>query len=192
MKKITFLLLILILGISFTIAFCEGAPKAKGRVILFISEQNIAGPERAWWAGEVDLSTIEIKVAQSLQSAGYEVMQPSNLSEVIKEDKAFRIIDLSLEKTLKLGNLSGADYVVLGKAIASCVRSVPQSNMQSCNANVSGKLIRANDGEVVSYLEASGVSVHLDEISGGREALGAAGKVLAEKVIEALDMEGDR
>ena len=165
---------------------------AKPKIILLIAEQNIEGPQRAWWASEVDLSTTEAAIAQNLIQQGYEVLEPSVLNNVIKEDKAFRIVDLTEPESIRLANLSKADYVVLGKAIASAGGRVPDSTMISCFANVTARLLRVRDGKVIAYLDAAGNSVHLDTITGGREALGNAGQDLAAKVVDALNKEGGK
>lgn len=164
----------------------------KIKLILLISEQNIEGPQRAWWASEIDLSTTEATVAQKLIEQGYDILEPSNLTKIIKQDSAFRLLDISEDKSVRLGNLSRADYVVLGKAVASAGGHVPQSNMISCFANLSAKLIKVKDGKVVAYLDAAGSSAHLDVISGGREALKSAGEDLAVKIINALNKEGGK
>ncbi len=192
MKRVVFISLIL--GFLFAAAFAAEDVKkeTKTKIILLISEQNIAGPQRAWWVSEIDLSTIEVKLATKLIEQGFEVLEPSNLTKIIKQDRAFRIIDLSESKSVKLGNLARADYVVLGKAIASSGGNVPQSTMRSCFANVTAKLIRAKDGKVAAYLEATGNSAHMDVITGGREALTSAGEELARRVINALNKEGGK
>jgi hypothetical protein len=99
---------------------------------------------------------------------------------------------LSEDESIKLGNLSKADYVLLGRAVASAGANVPQSSMRSCFANATAKLIRVKDGLVIAYLDASGNSAHMDVITGGREALSSTGDNLADKVIEALNKEGGK
>ena len=182
MKRVIFLCLILLAIINFT-----NALDVKTKIILFISEQNIEGPQRAWWVSEVDLSTTEATIAQKLLEQSYEVLETSGLTKIIKQDRAFRMVNLSESKSVNLGNLAKADYVVLGKAIASAGANVPHSNMRSCFANVTAKLIQVRDGKVIAYLDASGNSAHMDVITGGKEALTNAGEVLAQKIIETLD-----
>lgn len=181
-------LVLLACGVSFA-AQNPPAPQ-KPKVILLISEQNIEGPQRAWWASEIDLSTTEAKLAQSLLAAGFEVLEPSVLTKTVKQDSAFRLLNISQDKSIQLGNRSKADYVVLGKAVASAGGNIPQSSMRSCFANVTAKLIRVKDGKVLAYLDANGNSAHMDVISGGREALAAAGENLGAKVVEALNKQG--
>ena len=88
-----------------------------------------------------------------------------------------------------MGNLSKADYVVLGKAVASSGGPVPQSTRRSCFANLSAKLIRVKNSKVIVYLDAAGNSVHLDMITGGREALVSAATNLVPKLIEAINKQ---
>ena len=189
MKKIFFLCSLLILAFFSARSYAEGQ---KAKIILLISEQNISGPQHAWWASEIDLSTVEAKLASKLMEQGYEVLEPSNLSKQIKKDGAFRMVNLSEGKAVKLGNLSRADYVVLGKAIASAGGNVPQSSMRSCFANISAKLIRVKNGKVIAYLNAAGNSAHMEVISGGWEALANAGEELGAKVVAALSKEGGK
>ncbi len=166
------------------------AKDAKTKIILLVNEQNIEGPQRAWWASEIDLSTTEANIAKKLIAGGYEILEPSNVSNIIKQNKAFRIVQLSEEKSVELANLSKADYVVLGKAIASSGGNVLQSKMRSCFANITAKLIRVKDDKVIAYLDASGNSAHLDMVTGGKEALTNATEDLAQKLSEALNKEG--
>ena len=49
---------------------------------------------------------------------------------------------LSDEESIELAELSGADYVILGKAVASSGGNVPESNMRSCFANITIKVIQ--------------------------------------------------
>lgn len=184
MKRLSFIVVILFLTILCGLNFAEDT---KAKVILLISEQNIAGPQRAWWASEIDLSTTEATIAQKLIEQGYEVLEPSNLVKVIRQDRAFRLLNLSEGKSVKLGNLAKAKYVVLGKAVASAGGNIPQSNMRSCFANLTAKLIRVKDGKVIAYVDASGNSAHMDVVSGGKEALINAASDLAQKLIDALN-----
>ena len=155
--------------------------------LLLISEQNIEGPQRCWWASEIDLSTIEAKLSEALILKGYSVLAPYQLTGVLHKEKAFRQTNLSDEESIKLAKLTQADYVILGKAVASSGANVPDSNMRSCNAFATVKLIRVRDGQIIAYLDSAGSSVHPDVISGGREALLKAGEDLAIKVIDVLN-----
>ncbi len=160
------------------------------KVVLLVAEQNIEGPQKAWWASEVDLSTVEAAIATKLSERGFQVLDPAMLSGVVKAQPAFRVIGLSDDTSLRLGRASKADYVVIGKAVASTGGTVPQSTtMRSCFANVTVKVINVKTGKVAAYLDAAGSSVHPDVITGGREALKYAGEDAGAKIIAALDKQ---
>jgi hypothetical protein len=182
MKKL--IIAVFVLLFSFNLSYCAGA---KPKLILLISEQNIEGPQRAWWASEIDLSATEATLADRLITQGFEIIEPASLSKVIKQEPAFRMVNLSEGNSIKLGSLSKADYLVLGKAVASGGANVPQSSMRSCFANITAKLINVKDGKVVAYLDAAGSSAHMDVITGGREALVNAAGNLATRLIDALN-----
>ncbi|MCM8792543.1 MAG: CsgG/HfaB family protein [Candidatus Omnitrophica bacterium] len=180
MKK--FLLIVLLLWFGCLGYGGENSPK----IILIITEQNISGPQHSWWASEIDLSITETTIAKKLIEDGFTVLEPSSLNRIIRQEKAFRLLNFSEQKARKLGSLAKADYVILGKAVASSGRNVPQSNMRSCFANITVKVIRIKDGKVVDYLDSFGAAVHLDPISGGKEALINAAEVIAEKISKTL------
>lgn len=184
MKKIIFAAAGVILGLTF--GFAQNPDNPKPKFILMVSEQNIEGPQRNWWASEIDLSVTESTIAQALITEGYEVLEPSVLDKTISRDPAFRVVNLAEQDSVKLGKLAAADYVVLGKAIATSGGNVPQSSMRSCFANITAKVIKISDGKVLAYLDASGNSAHLDVVTGGKEALKSAGADLASKIIGAL------
>lgn len=157
------------------------------KIILLISEQNISGPQTAWWASAVDLSATEAELAGKLSEAGFTILEPSVLSGMVKNNPAFRMIDMSTDQSVKLARLAKADYVLSGKAVASSGAAIPSSRMISCFANMTAKLIKVQDGTVVVYLNAAGNSAHMDVISGGREALQRAADDASVKIIEALN-----
>ncbi len=157
------------------------------RILLLISEQNIEGPRTRWWLSEVDLSATEAAIARRLIARGYEIIDPSVMDNIIKQKPAFRYTDLSNEKPIELGNLSGADYVIVGKAVASAGSKVISSNLTSYFANISARLVRVKDGKIIGYLSSSGKSVHMDPITGGKNALIKAADNLAPKIINILN-----
>ncbi|HTZ11075.1 MAG TPA: hypothetical protein VMD04_01675 [Candidatus Margulisiibacteriota bacterium] len=194
MKRIILNFAIILLGFALANSFAqENKPATPAKkIILLIAEQNIEGPQRAWWASEVDLSTVEANIARKLIESGFEIAEPSLVTKELKQSPAFKTVDLSETKSVELGSISKADYVVLGKAIASAGGNIPQSSMRSCFANVTVKVIRIKDGQVIAYLDSAGSSAHLDVISGGREALAKAGEGLATKIIEAINKVGGK
>lgn len=188
MQKFRFFLSVIVSwGLVSGLVWAQDAQKPK--FILLIAEQNIESPQKGWWASEIDLSATEAVITQKIIEAGWVVLEPAQLEEMIKKNKAFRVLDLSEKDSLKLGNLAKADYLVIGKAVASAGGQVPQSTMRSCFANLSAKLIRVKDSKIVAYLDAAGNSVHPDLITGGKEALVSGANNLAVKLIDAVNKQ---
>ena len=169
-----------------------GADEAavKDKVILLIAEQNIAGPQCAWWASEIDLSTVESAVAAGLIDKNYDVVQPVDAAGILKQERAFRVIGLSDRQAAEFGKRADAEYIVKGKALASEGGRVPHSEMRSYYANITARLIRVSDGKVLKSLSVRGSSAHVDAVTGGSEALEKAGRELAARIVEALHNQG--
>ncbi len=188
MKKVTLFILIILLGWT-GISYPAAAQSSGNTVILLISEQNIDGPKAAWWASEVDLSASEAAIAGKLMAEGYRVLEPSALDQVVKKDKAFRVVDIGGGQSIELAKLARADFVVAGKAVASAGGTVPSSSLRSCYGNLTVKVVRVKDGEVIGYLDATGSAVHTDVITGGKEALGKAAESMAQKIADVLNKQ---
>ncbi len=190
MKRIVVAILsVLFLGIFLSVfaqVASEQPQKETPVFLLLIKEQNIEGPQQAWWVSEIDLSTVEARVSEALTNAGYKVIAPSELRDYIKAERAFQTLNITEDESLKLAKLKNIDYVVLGKAIASGGGRILNSNMRSCFANATVKLIRVSDGKIIAYLDATASSPHTDLITGGKQALAKAGSQLGEKIIKAL------
>jgi len=152
------------------------AQGVKPKVILLVSEQNIGVVQRAWWVGEVDLSATEAVIAQKLIEAGYEVVDPASVAKVIRQDKAFRVVNIPEAQAVTLAKAGGAGYIVAGKAVASQGQNVPQSNMRSSYAVIT----------VIAYLTEQGSSAHMEAVAGGTEALNAAAQKLAQQILAAM------
>jgi hypothetical protein len=186
--------LILVCGIMLCVsgARAESAQGTEARspaAVLFISEQNIDGPRTGWWASEVDLSATETAIAGKLIDNGMRIIEPLELTQILEQKKAYRALDLSQSASIALGSLAHADYVIIGKAVASGAGTVPKSTMRSCHANITGKLVRVKGGRTIAYLSGTGSSAHVDVITGGREALVSAAASVASQVLEAMAKE---
>lgn len=166
------------------------AEENKDRVAIFISEQNIEGPSVEWWLSEIDLSVTESIIARNLINAGYDIIDSSIVNGIIKQNPAFRKVDFTVEESLNVAGMSEVDYVILGKAVASAGGKVPDSNMISCYANITAKVVKVDEKKIISYVDAGGSSVHTDVITGGKEALDRAANNISEKIVNALGKKG--
>lgn len=160
------------------------------KILVLITEQNIGGPQRAWWASEIDLSIVESSLAASLAEAGYQVLDPVSLRPTLQKEPAYRLVRMKECDMADLANLQGAQYVIKGSAVASQGSRAPQSGMRSYYARLSARLIRIKDHATVGAFNIWGKSVHSDVVAGGSEALEDAGRRLALKLLHSLQREG--
>ena len=176
-----------------------------GKVLFLISEQNIEQPVVSWWGdsvGEVRLSVTEPVLFGALTQAGYEVIDPTGQGPLRVAD-AYRRIGLGDQGAMELGRTYGADYVVLGKALATGSSQplhvtgysrrasqdsnyAQRTNMRSASATITAKLIRLADRKVVAFVSGSGDAIHVNQVTAGKEALQQAAQQAADNLITQL------
>lgn len=154
--------------------------------LILVSEQNITGPQKAWWVSLSQLSGVESKLAKALIDNNYKVLDPLELKNILKQNKTFGGVDISEDDSLKLARIKNADYVILGKAIASAGERILGSNMRSCFANIAVKIIRVKDAKTIANLDSSRSSPNANLSNGGKDALAKAADELSKKIINAL------
>lgn len=186
-KIFIYTFLFILLNFSWTLAH------AGTKVLLLIAEQNIGEHYYYWWGGaiaeEVNLSLVESILAQSLTKAGFEVIDPSVMGK-LKVKKPYRHLGLNANEAVELARSYGANLVILGKALATEGAKLSGTTMVSSSANITAKVVRIKDRKIISYLSASGDSVHPNVVSAGKEALEQAAEELAEKLINELQITG--
>ena len=186
-----------------------------GKVLFLISEQNIEGQVVAWWgesAGEVRLSVTEPVLFNALTQSGFQVIDPSGKGPLRVSDP-YRRIGLGDQGAMELGRTYGADYVVLGKALATSSQQplhvtrededrdwygsrrsrgnedsnyAQRTSMRSASATLTAKLIRLSDRKVVAFVSGSGDAIHMNPVTAGKEALEQAAQQAAEALIAQL------
>ncbi|MDY6941498.1 MAG: hypothetical protein SVU69_00625 [Pseudomonadota bacterium] len=162
--------------------------QSKGKILILMAEQNVQGEYLAWWTGhtrtEVDLSVVEGVLAQGLTEAGFDVIDPSVLEE-LRVEKAYKTVSLGVDEAVSVAQNYGADMVLFGQAVAKATPSqIAGTRMMSAFANISAKLVRISDRKVLGYFSASGDALHIDSLTGGREALEEGGQQLLAKFLE--------
>jgi hypothetical protein len=83
-----------------------------------------------------------------------------------------------------LGKQADAEVVIVGKALAKSIGSVAGTAMKSVQANVSLRAIQTDTGGVLSSGSEHAAAVHIDEVTGGVEALKKASAKISEKMMD--------
>ncbi len=169
------------------------------RILFMIAEQSIEKRHFIqWWSfwGEraadykaevTDLSTTDAKLKELFIKAGFNVVDPMDITEEVEIDEAYRLEDLTIGGAKFFGDALGADIVVKGKAITREGIKIPESSLGVFMADVTASAVRVKDGRVLASGRGHGVSRHLSPITGSINALEEAAEELAIELMKQID-----
>lgn len=154
----------------------------KPRVMVMIPETNIL--DHGWWGHWISsVGTVETAVIRALTSRQFTVVDAPTVRQSIDREAALRAIDGDEKAAQRIAQQIGAEVLITGQAVSEPAGSVAGSQMNSYQASVSARAIKADTGEILGASTASGRAVHLNATAGGREAMGQAGSSVAGDLI---------
>ena len=161
----------------------------KPRVMILIAEQNIGKQHYYYWWGhhrgeQADLTIAENTIMDRFREKGFELVDHNAQSKDIKVAPAYRVAELNDRAAITLGKQADAEVVIVGKALAKSIGLVAGTAMKSVQANVSLRAIQTDNGTVLSSGAEHAAAVHIDEVTGGVEALKRASAKMAEKMMD--------
>lgn len=161
----------------------------KPRIMILIAEQNIGQQYYNYWWGQqrgaqTDLTIAENTIMDYFREKGFDFVDHSAQSKDIKVTPAFQVADLNDRAAITLGQQADAEVVIVGKALAKSVGSIAGTSMKSVQANISLRAIQTDNGRVLSSGTEHAAAVHIDEVTGGAEALRKASVKLSDKMID--------
>ncbi|MFA4910416.1 MAG: flagellar assembly protein T N-terminal domain-containing protein, partial [Desulfobacteria bacterium] len=166
------------------------ARKHKPRIMIMIAEQNIGQQYLSFWwghqASETNLSITESVLIEKLREKDFNVVDHEAKAGNIKIGKPYQAANLDDNTAVSLGNQYDAEVVIVGKALAKLVGSVMGTSMKSVQANMSARAIRTDNGAIIASVNTHGAAVHIDEVTGGSEALKKASSDLASKLMDQI------
>jgi hypothetical protein len=173
----------------------DSSGKHNPRFLLLISEQNLSAQSNAWWttAGgqkggvSINLGLVENTFVESLHSGGYMVLDHQVLAGQIVVPQPLRILAPGNEEAGQIGQLFGADYVILGKAVATQTGDVEGSGIHSATATVSVRVVNAKTAEIVATANDKASAMNANLSAAGSAALQKAGQKSAENLIKAMN-----
>ena len=158
----------------------EGMP----RVFVLIAEQAInATQATGWWQGggnTADLRVMENSFMDRMERSGFTFIDPEVLQGKVKLEAIGA--DPNLQKAREIGVKTGAEVVVVGRAIAKPLGEMQLDNgtFYSAVANVSARAVRTDTGEVLASAEFTGTAGRgFEQTTAGRNAFSEAGRQLA-------------
>jgi hypothetical protein len=154
------------------------------RVFVLIAEQAIhATQATGWWQGGgngADLRVMENAFMDRMERSGFTFIDPEVLHGKVKLEAIGA--DPNLQQARELGVKSGAEIVIVGRAIAKPLGEIQIENgtFYSAVANVSARAVRTDTGEIVATAEFTGTAGRgFERTTAGRNAFSEAGRQLA-------------
>ncbi|MBI5049719.1 MAG: flagellar assembly protein T N-terminal domain-containing protein [Nitrospirae bacterium] len=160
----------------------------KPRLMLLISEQNIVGDKPLfWWSGEgISIGTVESVLTQKFMEKGFTLVDRQVILASMRDDPLLAKsleANLSGDAALTLASMGEAEVVVIGQAVAKAGSPISGTTLRSCQANISSRVVNADNGETLASVSANAVNVNVDPVTGGTEAFKKAANEMADKLI---------
>jgi len=157
------------------------------RVLVLVAEQAIdASQATGWWQGggnSADLRVVENSFMDRMEKSGFTFVDAEVLQGKVKLESIGA--DPDVQQAREVGVRSGAELVIVGRAIARPLGEIPIDNgtFYSSVANVSARAVRTDTGQVVAAAEfTSPAGKGFERTTAGRNALSEAGRMLAREM----------
>lgn len=154
------------------------------RIFVLISEQAInATQATGWWQGggnTADLRVMENAFMDRMEKSGFTFVDPEVLHGKVRLEAIGA--DPNIQAAREIGVKSGAEMVIVGRAIAKPLGEMQIDNgtFYSAVANVSARAVRTDTGEIVATAEFTGTAGRgFEQTTAGRQAFSEAGRQLA-------------
>ncbi len=153
------------------------------RVMFMIEEQNIGQSTSQFNYLSVDMNISENTLLDKFMQNGFECVDPATVRQNIKQEQAAAILQGDTQLAATLAKKLGAEVVVTGKAFAKVATGINLGGMKSCQANVTARVIRADVATIIATASQHAAYPHIDEVTGGTEAIKRATNKLADELI---------
>jgi len=157
------------------------ARKGMPRIMVLMAEQNVGQARPSYFWQAVDLSVSENVIQMNFLKDGFTFVDRATLEGKIK-NITIRGNEMSNSAAIRLGKEVDAELVIVGKAFAKYAGNIAGTTMKSLQSDVTARVIRTDNGVVIASAMEHGAAVHIDDITGGSEAIKKASEKLAENL----------
>ncbi len=152
------------------------------RVMVMIAEQNIGETNRFYYF-EVDLTAAETAIIDVFRNKGFEVVDQTQAKENQQRDVILSALEGNSKAAAAIAAAQQAELIVTGKAVAKVATGINLGGMKSCQANITARLISADDAKIIATASANAPQAHIDEVTGGTLAIQKAAKKCADELV---------
>ena len=161
------------------------------RLMLLMDEKNI-GVNDKWYYFSVDVTACETAIIDVFRNAGFEVVDPGVAKENAQREQVAAALEGNAQKAAALAKSQDAEMIITGKAIANVASGFNLAGMKSCQANITARLIRADDAKIIATASDHAAVPHIDEVTGGTMAIDKASRKCAQTLLQKVTAEAQR
>jgi hypothetical protein len=141
---------------------------------------------------EVDLTAAETAIIDVLRSKGFEVVDQAQAKENQERDKILSALEGNAKAAAAIAAAQQAELVITGKAVAKVATGINLGGMKSCQANITTRIISADDAKIIATASENAAHPHIDEVTGGTLAIQKAAKKCAETLATKVGAEAQK
>ena len=161
--------------------------KGKPRSMVLIDERNITTNYHQLIA---DLNTTETTIMNEMMALGFPFVDAVQAKKNIARDMAQAAIQGDATAAASIANRLGAEILITGTAISKVASGGPavvrNAGFKSCQANINLRVIRADDASIIAVASAYDRAAHIDEVTGGSQALEKAAKKVSSELTDKI------
>jgi hypothetical protein len=162
--------------------------KNKPRVMVLIDEVNMN--QHYYYYDNRDLNTTANELTNKFLEKGFTFVDQNVVTQKLQRDAALAAVEGDANAAQTIARESGAEVLIVGKAISKAASGGPavlkQSGMVSCQATINLRAVRADDGSIIATTSKQAAAVHVDDITGGTQALIKASDLAAEELTKKI------
>lgn len=156
------------------------------RIMFMVEEQNIGQSTNRFDYLSVDMNITETTLLDKFISNGFECVDPATVRQNIEQDQAMAVLQGNTQMASALAKNLGAEVVITGKAVAKVATGINLGGMKSCQANITARVIKADVATVIATSSQHAAYPHIDEVTGGTEAIKKATNKMADELIDKI------
>jgi len=161
------------------------------RMMLLVDEKNIGVSEK-WHYFSVDVTACETAMIDVFRNKGFEVVDPGVAKENAQREQVVAALEGNAQKAAALAKTQDAEWIITGKAVANVASGFNMGGMKSCQANITAKLVRADDAKIIATASEHAAVPHIDEVTGGTQAIEKASRKCAENLMQKVMAEAQK
>ena len=160
------------------------------RMLIMVAEQNVGqGDANFWWGNKTfstNLDAVENTFMDHWMKKGVRFVDRQALQGKISTGPAISSAEPTNDAIKEFAGKSGAEIVIVGKAVATDVGTIMGTQMHSVRANISMRVLNLDTGRILATATRSEAVGHVDPQTGGTLALKKAAEKAADELLEKI------